>query len=229
MMPKLRREKGVLNLTLDEDETSAGQVDTPEEVNSPPDKSLGTDISDPRILILSSAIKDTLSTSLSELDNTISSLATNFQTFSEKFSPMQPSPRYQGGSSPSSRYREGAMSITTAASAFDRPTADTGITKPTQQLAHQSDTDEEDLEVGSDHGIPDDVLSIQASGNEEDIGENPIPPSRFLTFCQGVVKNKTQLAPPLPEDIYTCFNDIYNSDLSKSTVLTDLLDSTSTR
>ena len=66
-MPKLRREKGVLNLTLDEVETSAGQVDTPVEVNSPPDKSLGTDISDPRILILSSAIKDTLSTSLSEL------------------------------------------------------------------------------------------------------------------------------------------------------------------
>ena len=126
-MPKLRREKGVLNLTLDEDETSAGQVDTPEEVNSPPDKSLGTDLSDPRILILSSAIKDTLLT-LSELNNTISSLATNFQTFSEKFSPMQPSPRYRGGSSPSSRYREGAVSITTAASAFDRPTADPGIT-----------------------------------------------------------------------------------------------------
>ena len=115
------------------------------------------------------------------------------------------------------------MSITTAASAFARPTADTGITHLTQQLA-QSDTDDEDLEVGSDHGIPDDVLSIQASGNEEDIGETPMPPSRFLTFCQGVVKNKTQLAPPLPEDISTCFNDIYNSDLSKSTVLTDLLD-----
>ena len=92
-MPKLRREKGVLNLTLDEDETSAGQVDTPEEVNSPPDKSLVTDISDPRILILSSAMKDTLSTSLSELNSTISSLATNSQTFSEKFSPMQPNPR----------------------------------------------------------------------------------------------------------------------------------------
>ena len=108
---------------------------TPEDVDSPPAISLGTDISDPRLLILSSAIKDMLSTSLSELNTTISLLATNFQTFSQRFSPMQPSPRYRGGSSPSSHYLEGAVSITTAASAFDRPTAGTGIT----HLPHHSD------------------------------------------------------------------------------------------
>ena len=224
-MPKLCREKGVLNLTLDEDDTSIGQVDTPEDMDSPQVISLGTDISDPRILILSSAIKDTLSTSLSELNNTISLLATTFQTVSQKFSTMQPSPCYQGGSSPSSRYREGAVSVTTAASAFDRPTAGTGITQLTQQSGHESTADEEDQEIGSaQHRIPDDAVSIQASGNEDDIGENPISTSRFTTFCQDVVKTKAQLVPPLPEDIYTCFNDIYNSDLSKSTVLTNLLD-----
>ena len=224
-MPKLCREKGILNLTLEEDETSVSQVDTPEDVDSPPAISLGADKSDPRLLILSSAIKDTLSTSLSELNTTISLLATNYQTFSQKFSTMQPSPRYRGGSLPSSRYREGAVSITTAASAFDRPTAGTGITQLPQHSDHESTADEEMQEVGSDrHGIPDDALSIQASGNEDDISENPISTSRFTTFCQDVVKNKAQLAPPLPEDIFTCFNDIYNSDLPKSTVLTDLLD-----
>ena len=226
-MPKLRREKGVLDLTLEEDETSVGQVDTPEDVNSPPAISLGTDISNPRLLILSAAIKDTLSTSLSELNTTISLLATNLQTFSQKFSPMQPSPRYRGGSSPSSRYREGAASITTAASAFDRPTAGTGITYLPQHSDHESTAVEEVQEVGSDrHGIPDDAQSIQASGNQDEIGENPISTSRFTTFCQDVVKNKAQLAPPLPEDISTCFNDIYHLDLSKPTVLTDLLKTT---
>ena len=40
MMPKLRREKGVLNVTLEEDEISVGQVDTPEDVDSPPAISL---------------------------------------------------------------------------------------------------------------------------------------------------------------------------------------------
>ena len=97
-MPKLRREKGVLNLTLDEDDTSVGQLDTLEDVDSPHVISLGTDINDPRILILTSAIKDTPSTSLSELNNTISLLATTFQTVSQKFSIMQPSPRYRGDS-----------------------------------------------------------------------------------------------------------------------------------
>ena len=224
-MLNLRREKGVLNLTLEEDETSVGQVDTPEDVDSPPAICLGIDSSDPRLLILSSAIMDMLSTSLSELNTTISLLATNFQTFSQKFSPMQPSPRYRGGCSPSSRYREGTVSITTAASAFDRPTAGTGITHLPHHSDHDSTASEEVREVGSDqHGIPDDALSIQAYGNEDEIGENPISTSRFTTFCQDVVQNKAQLAPPLPADISTCFNDIYHSDLSKSTVLTDLLD-----
>ena len=134
------------NLTLYEDDTSVGQVDTPEDVDSPHVISLGTDISDPRILILSSAIKNTLSTYLSELNNTISLLATTFQTVSQTFSTMQSSPRY----------REGAGSITAAASAFDRSTACTGITQLTQQSGHESAADEEDQEVGSDqHGIPD--------------------------------------------------------------------------
>ena len=115
------------------------------------------------------------------------------------------------------------MSITTAASAFDRPTAGAGITQLPQHSDHESTTDEEVQEVGSDrHGIPDDAPSIQASGNEDDIDENPISTSRFTTFCQDVVKNKAQLAPPLPEDISTCFNDIYNSDLKKHCA--DLLD-----
>ena len=95
---------------------------------------------------------------------------------------MQPSPRSQGGSSPSSRYREG-VSITTAASALDRPTAGTGITQLPQHSDHESTADEEVREVGSDrHGIPDDALSIQASGNEDEIGENPISTSRFTTM-----------------------------------------------
>ena len=184
-----------------------------------------TDIADPRIFMLSEAIKQTLSSSFSGWQSTLTDISTQMERIASRPSPIH------------AHRADDRISLRT-------PTSTRARVSPRR---HRAATSADGSPSPSSHsgwvgggggGLPDCRGNIPQEDEDSDAvsllpaEDIPLPilpqtGSKFRVFQDSINKPSEPLASPLPEDMASCFNATYHkTSLAETSEVKDLLTAT---
>ena len=181
-----------------------------------------TDIADPRIFMFSEAIKQTLSSSFSGLQSTLTDNSTQMERIASKPSPIH------------AHWADNRISLRT-------PTSTRARASPRR---HRATTSADGSPSPSSHsgggggGLPDCRGNIPQEDEDSDAvsllpaEDIPLPilpqtGSKFRVLQDSINKPSEPLASPLPEDMASCFNATYHkTSLAETSEVKDLLTAT---
>ena len=208
---QLKRHDTLPNLTT---QTYLGSPDSRHGLSLPPDP---TAIADPRIFMLSEAIKQTLDSSFTGLQSTLTAISTLMERIASR-----PSPFHAHGAG-------GRISLRTPTSARTR----------VSPRRHRAATSADGSPSPSSHRLPDRRGNIPQEDEDSDDAisllpaeEIPLPAmaqkeSKFRVYQDIINKTSEALASPLPEDMASCFNTTYHkTSLAETSELKDLFSTT---
>ena len=203
---------------LPETQTDLGSPDSRHDgLSLPPDP---TAIADPRIFMLSEAIKQTLDSSFTGLQSTLTAISTQMERIASRPSPFHA--HGAGGrislrtpTSARTRVSPRRHRATTSADGSPSPSSQSGGSLPDRRgNIPQEDQDSDDA-VSL---LPAEEIPLPAMAQKE---------SKFRVYQDTINKTSEALASPLPEDMALCFNATYHkTSLAETSEVKDLFSTT---